>query len=230
MSLANLIVQPTRAVLQADAGAYWPDGRIAWLRSKIWCFGQAKAAITMRGGVHRPFMDKALRGADRRPLADLLNILPTALAASTDRTRESFEGSASASLTIAAYCAVRRRPIGLLLTNDRNWFGGAIEAYALHGVNNAVGTGDATLSELLGRAIEMADLSDPSRFDIERDSLPLIAAQRARPWGDWAASAAGNAVAVRIGGWIDQAEVTESGVAMKRLIKWPDRVGERIAA
>lgn len=232
MSLANLIVQPGRAVLQADAGSYFPDGTIAALGPKLFACPEARCALSLCGGVRAGELHAALakpqRGSVGRYYADMAQLatdMPNLLREATAATAN-IQDKTDACVTLIGYATELDRPIGMMMTNDAAWFDGAVEPYQWIMVENAIG-GAEVLQDI---GLTVADLSDPARFDIDRDSLKLIEAQRARPWGAWPTPDPSYAVAHRIGGWVDQAEVTSAGVTVKRLVEWPeDRAGERIA-
>lgn len=228
MSLANLIVQPGRAVLQADAAGFLADGRISMIRPKILPFEAARAACSLRGSVELDLWLSALNdmglGATTS-MRRLLKALPEALRAATAATMARFDSDAVACLYVVGWDASRRRPFGLILTNSDLWFPGELGSYRWQAVDQCFGSIEATKRHL-GDDVRLHDLAC---FNIDRDSLALIEAQRAEPWGAWPIPDPGHAVAHRIGGWADQAEVTARGVTVKRLVTWPDRVGELVA-
>ncbi|MFW2831750.1 hypothetical protein [Sphingomonas sp. ID0503] len=186
----------------------------------------------MRGNVDLDcFAEEIAQINDRSDAAAVFDVLPRALHAAGAATRAAFDCDGSGCLHVIGWDDARQRPFGAMLTNDERWFGGAVNAGAWVMVSNARGHGEVALCELMGRDIVDEELSDPARFDLDRDSLTLIEAQRRRPWGAWPIADPSYAIAHRIGGWVDQAEVTSAGVTERRIIHWPeDCVGERIAA
>jgi hypothetical protein len=224
MSLANLIVQGKRVVLQADAGAYWPSGEIAWLGAKIRTIVGLPIALTVRGNASYEILDRVIAGRVFDVPEDFLHALPE-MAGDIERLmRVEYAGEPCFCFYVAAYLSGRGRPYGFMLTNSEAWFPGqGVAPFELKSVLNSIGT-FTSASEMMGRPV---DLSNPTSFDIERDSLDLIFAQRARPWADFPiGSQPGSIETIRIAGWIDQVEIAADGLKVSRLWEWPsDEVG-----
>lgn len=227
MSLANLFVQGNRVVLQADAGGYYPDGTIAHLGPKIHVLMGLPCAFTIRGIFNPEAFAATMNGEVFPDVESFLDKVPELVRRFTQMMMLVGEADPLFCWYIACHC--QGRPWGLLIANDDRWFAGQdVAGGKLISVLNTIG-GFVSPSEMLGRDV---DFSDPASFDIERDSITLIAAQRSIPWAEYPVGSSPDAVpAIRIGGWVDQAEVTAAGVTMRRLIEWPDdRPGERITA
>jgi hypothetical protein len=227
MSLANLFVQDSRVVLQADAGGYLPDGTVAWLGPKIHVLTALPCAFALRGSFDHAAFAELMRGKTFVEVEEFLAELPALVARFAELLRAAGEADPMSCWYVACY--TRGRPWAFLIASDDRWFAGkGVRAGELRPVRHSVG-GFAPASEMLGRPV---DLADPASFDIERDSPKLIEAQRAEQWADYPLGSVPGAVpAHRIGGWVDQAEVTATGVSVRRLLTWEsDREGERIAA
>jgi len=226
MSLANLIVQPGRAILQADAAIFEPDGRVARFFPKLIAYDRFSSAVTMKGGFWDPEFYQRLRDLGAIPGATIGHLLADiceAFRIASTKAAERASGTAAA-LYFVGYDRAGAGPFGAIMTNDRAYFEGQLAPYEWLSVNNCVAA-LPPLDLVFGNAV---DVSDPSQFNVDRDSVKLIEAQRRHAWGAWPVPDPRVAVAHKVGGWVDQAEATASGLEVTRICTWPDQVGELI--
>lgn len=139
------------------------------------------------------------------------------------RIEATADAQGSLSLTLLVWDGRLQRTRAFVIDNDGSANGGlGIEPGTVAEVDWSACGGDP--AAYLERPVEMTRRSS---FDPDDYGLALMLAQRrGMTWGP----SPDCAVCPRIGGEVEQAVVTRRGVQVYSLHRWPDRVGEKIAA
>lgn len=218
MSIANLFVRPTGAYLITDEAGIHGDGTLRQVRRKVCSSGRLRIAITFSGvmGSHaEEFTSKWLAGfrdqtTAMRALPELLQIHVAVLEA---MLLDPVHGPTIASLqkAVSMFVAIWSQP-------RRQAEGYVMAGYPGH-LPDRVG---------IGRLHPTSQYVQPAVTGIAGDFTPSRKAaidlvERQRLIRDEAGRH-------HIGGGAHLTKVDASGVQTVRLLKWPDTVGERIAA
>ncbi len=212
MTLVNLIVGSEAAYLIADSGGYHDDGTLIRVGSKITVADHLKAAVTMSGAASSDTraITASWLASFKQPdemLAKLPSLLDLLLAdVESVPAEQRFVEPRFVQFYVAHWSDRRGRPEGYIVGSHQGTFGPSYQPRRVCGVDRVIMPSVAT------------DL-EPSCFDPETDSLPLVEVQRITP---------DERGLFRVGGAAELAEVSRAGVSIRRICTWPDKIGEKV--
>jgi hypothetical protein len=213
VSACNIFTQGDAAYILTDGAFYDADGVIEAIESKFISSNRLRLAIASTGA----------RCIDHWP--ETLKKIPTQeeffqhLAELAERARDQWQqvvGSeqiVSFQLFVAAHSKRTNAPTLAIYATHQ----GPASSYR-QGLHRVVTHQAPQLPAPFPTA---DDLLDPGRFNVNRDSVPLLEAQRTVRWPDGA---------LGVGGFVELTRLDRTGVKRRILHRWPDQVGHKIAA
>ena len=221
MTALNVFVQRQAVHVLTDGAGYAPDGSISWIGRKPITSDGLRAVIAWSGlGSPRQFADKLHMAAPNSQEA-LLQLLPSIAREFHSAGRhEAPDGDTGLQLVVAFFDLTRRCARALLLTTARVGFAAGLTPYKLHEVTHLT-TPQIDVGQVLGRPV---NTRTHLGFDVDNDGLAILEAQRLVRWD------VGDERLSQVGGFGDRYTITADGISRAELIRWPDQVGQRIAA
>ena len=225
MSIANIIIQRPAGFLLTDMGHFNLDATVHRIEAKILHLGSFGMAVSCRGGggyLLQAILGEIGAACDRsgsRKAGDVMKAFPEIFHTAFMVESSRFSGPLNGEAQILYWSPERGRTVGYVIASSPDEIGGSA-AWTMHSVLSSL-TNDFSPDAPLGRE---CDIGDPAQFDIERDGLALMEAQRRKPW-----KPRGAALGHYAAGGVMLTTVDATGVRTKRLATWPDRVGERVA-
>jgi hypothetical protein len=211
MTASSLVVTDRAAHLVADGAFYDAGGVVSLIASKIAHAAFWRMALATSGMVRPHQLVEPFDAAAGHDQAHVMRSLP-AIAASIQADNAAAHSLADQErchfqVYVAMWSDATNRPEGWLLSTNRAWLGAGYTPLSWMPV-------DQVVMPPIGKAL------DPQRFRPHRDGRRLLERQRGlvqHGGGHW------------VGGLGEVATVTRSGVTVDQVVRWPDRVGERIA-
>lgn len=210
MTAINVLVQPDAVHLLTDGTVYDDAGIVQQIGSKVVYSERIKLALTTSGRTDArlllPWLEQfaGLREA-RAAQQNVLAALPGVMWELRERNRNErpdLEHENDFQVFVALWSIEHDQPEALLLSTEREYVGGSYEPFSFAPVNR-VNTPHMAMAW----------------NDVERDGLAIIEAQRRFAWPNGLHY---------VGGFAELTTVMAAGVTQRRLIEWPDRVGEMI--
>ncbi|WP_278984697.1 hypothetical protein [Sphingobium yanoikuyae] len=231
MTAINMFVQPKgrAGYIVADCAITDADGTLRESCAKVaYNTGRFPYAIGVTGNVHPVIFVKAMGAANIMSMKQLIKRLPEVMrAAMASATIESALAPSEAQLGLkgVAWDFRAKRPIGFVMVSDPIMHPGC-EPFTFYETDFALAKWDGaeTVADMIGANV---DITDPDKFDAERDGLKLIEKQRIQPCTTLIPSV-DQAVKHRIGGEAHLYRVTKNGVFAEQLCDWPDEIGRKI--
>ncbi len=210
MTAVSLFVRPEAVYLLTDGAYYSPDGTVQHLASKVGIHEGLSLAFACSGMVEPAHIAQALK--DRGPFDQegFLALIPEAMRQIREENRRGNPAGEDGELNdlqlfVAMYSHERGRPEAWVCSSNQSYFGPRYQPFAMVSVIE-------TSSPRTG-----LPFADP-----DTDALRIIEAQRAHYCADEGG--------YFVGGFAELTTVSAVGISERRLVTWPDRVGERIAA
>lgn len=230
MSACSYFRQGDRAHLVTDAASYRNDGTIVELASKVVRVPAIGAAYSIRGalGGYRDWIDGFVAGA--RSFEDLLSKAERAVGwihrnAARNQSADSIPDLAHFELTMAGYSTDREQCEGWTISTFPAGGPGDLPGYAPFALLELpvfiARPGVASLASVLGAnitTIEQLDALDPV----------LVAADLLNAQREVVATERGLRGVRCVGGFGELTTVTAEGVSTIEVIRWDDRVGDKI--
>lgn len=215
MSAINVLIQTNRVHLFTDAAIYQLNGELAGIGPKVRMMPHINAAMAMRGS----FLGLA-------PIAEELSVAP-----SFDKLREGIvpclqacaetyghllnQCSAGPDFEVVIAGMSETGGPSAYLVASHNRYGEPWSIVELAGLS-ATPASDAVHQ----RVFATADGRDADQLDPVVDGLAILEAQRAHRFDD----------VVCIGGFAQLTTIDADGVHSRIIHRWPDKLGEKIAA
>jgi hypothetical protein len=209
VSACNIFTQGGAAYLLSDGARCYRGGEIADIGSKVAAIFHLHMALGFTGAWYEGQFEKWAEMFRRS--ADFISYLPEM----AERAKEHWNrlndcDDYNFQVFVARYDWDRGEPALHIYSTDDGGFGQFRKG--MHAVR-------AFATPATAKPPRAADLLDPAKFDIERDAVGLLEAQRAVIWpGGYRA----------VGGFVELTCVDRSGVNSRVLHRWPDKVGEKI--
>lgn len=232
MSALNIIQETDSVHLVTDGAQYALDGTVIGFRSKIAVLPRSQSIVAMRGRVPHVF---PLLGMDQLDDFDLLaSRLGDYLRGTFQALRIVDPGSfadpsrkplTQMEIVAAGWSAARDQPEVWGATTDPEevgLFSGVPDVEPLQSVALPIlaTSPGISLSALFGTIESMVDID---RFDVGETAIAMLQAQRQQPFR------VGAVDMFVVGGFGELGSVTRSGARVRRLLTWPDEVGQPIA-
>lgn len=222
MTACNGLVQSSAAYLLTDGAYFDDDHRVMAIARKVWSFPHQRLAIAWHGRASYYELEDALAERGANTQAGILGALPdVARQMHESNLRAAPQQSSGIGLLIALWDEAAAEPQLWAIESDATRFGPRYVPFALVRLRHRLDTDDDEVAAIFGRRLVLENAAD---FDVERDGLRLLEAQRLDPWDDPDGRHYG------VGGFAQLTRVDADGVHSKTLKLWPDRIGERIAA
>jgi hypothetical protein len=225
MTAYLVIARGDGAHIVSDGAGIARDGTLSEITSKTVLFPSFGVALAVTGVCGADWLEEDVAASGVADLDQLLSALPTIAHGIRGRNVAIQEDFPDVSLTMIAWCPKRGASAWQSST-------GIIAAARMQKTYDYVRLA-ASLEDItdpgavLGRPMDVADVFDPSRFDVARDGLALMMDCRTRPadpaaWG-------GRTDQYVIGGTVELTTCGPQGVTRRILHRWhEDRIGKRI--
>ena len=209
MSACNIFTQGGAAYLLTDGARYDLDGAVAEIASKVVAVPRLHMALAFTGAWWTGQFDQWAKMFNHS--ADFIAHLPEM----AERAKQHWNAENATDIYdfqvfVASYDCDKGAPaLHVYSTNDG---GNGQHRPGSHAVRAMVTPATAT-------GPRAGDLLDSATFDIERDAMRLLEAQRAVLWpGGYRA----------VGGFVELTRVDRFGVKSRVLHRWPDEIGRNI--
>ena len=209
MTAISLLVQRNRASLLTDAAYYDEVGTVHAIGSKVALAPPGfRMAVAVAGHAFAPIVRDALATASTQ--TEALSWLPS-IAAAIKTNTQAKRPTQSGDLQLFAVLWSDRtdEPEGWVISTSEAYFGPSYQPGRL-----------VCVDQVCSPPIQETPF-DLNIFDPQRDGRAVLVAQRAKPDERDGAFC--------VGGFGELTTVTRTGVRQKRLVRWPDRVGEVIS-
>ena len=218
MTAVSLIVQPAEAHLVTDGAFYQEDGTLLSIASKVLPLPSLRMAIAVSGSVLPERVAEALgRPTTQEGAIEALPAIVQKLRQENESAQPLWTGKPDdlngLQVAVAAWSSRHGRAIGYIVASNGLWAGPSYRPFTLAPVDHFVAPPVDDLPY---------DPRRPEAFRPRRHGRSILAAQRM-----YAEPSTG---AHFVGGFGELTTVDRNGVRQERLVTWPDRVGERIAA
>lgn len=213
MTAISLVAQAGAAYLLTDGALYDDDGIVRAIASKVLVAEEERLAIAPSGRCTSVDLQVALdaRGIARQ--AEIMGALPAIARARRDASEAAGLSEPDLQLFVALWSETANEAQAWMLSTNAMAHWGPCTPCTWIRVDAMIGTA-RPLADVLGRPD-----ADAMLIDMEVDGLAIINDQRATGWPDGR---------YYVGGHGELVTVTAGGVTQRRLVEWPDRVGERI--
>lgn len=207
MTAINLFLKAGAAYIVADSAGYEPDGTILAIASKVAVADRLSMALICSGRANPVQISELLALYGTATQEDALRAIPLAMRDIREDNRlrapdGELSGDNEMQVFVAMYSHERQRAETLYCTTTAEYDGGTLEPYVVRPV-----------------ARVSTPFSDLPFDDPERDGLAILEAQRRIPWPDGG---------YFVGGFGELVTVTRDGIDKRKIVEWPDRVGEKI--